>query len=62
MCRFSRVVYDKVLSILSDGRLALTLGGDHSVGLASLAASLAHSQVGNTVIIMIKNVLTVEDG
>lgn len=56
------MVYDKVLSILSDGRLALTLGGDHSVGLASLAASLAHYQVGNTVIIMIEDVLTVKNG
>ena len=45
--RYSRVVQDKVLSILSDQRLALTLGGDHSVALGSLAGSLAHCQAGN---------------
>ena len=41
------MVHDKVLSILSDQRLALTLGGDHSVALGSLAGSLAHCQGGN---------------
>jgi len=49
--RYSRVVHDKVLSILSDQRLALTLGGDHSVALGSLAGSLAHCQ--DTVVVWV---------
>ena len=40
--RFSRVTRDKVKSILESGHMALTLGGDHSLGLGSVAASLEH--------------------
>ena len=40
--RFSRVTRDKVKSILESGHMALTLGGDHSIGLGSVAASLEH--------------------
>ena len=42
--RFSRATYDKVREILGRGELALTLGGDHSVGLGSVAASLAEDE------------------
>ena len=42
--RFSRATYHKVREILSRGELALTLGGDHSVGLGSVAASLAEDE------------------
>ena len=33
-----------MVRILEQGRLALTLGGDHSVGLGSLAGSLDHCE------------------
>ena len=42
--RFSRATYDKVREILARGELALTLGGDHSIGLGSVAASLAEDE------------------
>ena len=42
--RFSRATYDKVREILGRGELALTLGGDHSIGLGSVAASLAEDE------------------
>jgi len=40
--RFSKKTYDKVREILQNGQLSVTLGGDHSIGLGSVAASLDH--------------------
>ena len=42
--RFSRATYEKVREILGRGELALTLGGDHSIGLGSVAASLEEDE------------------
>merc|ERR1719419_1952191 len=39
--RFSKKTYDKVREILQNGQLSLTLGGDHSVGLGTVAGHLA---------------------
>ena len=36
----------KVVRILEQDRLALSLGGDHSVGLGTVAGSLDHCQAG----------------
>ena len=39
---FSRLVAARVKEILGKGQVAVTLGGDHSVGLGTVAGSLQH--------------------
>ena len=41
----------KVVKILEQDQLALSLGGDHSVGLGTVAASLDHSQASHQAIL-----------
>ena len=42
VARFGRAVAERVGAVLGAGQLCVTLGGDHSVALGTLAASLAH--------------------
>ena len=42
VARFGRAVAERVAAVLGAGQLAVTLGGDHSLSLGTLAASLAH--------------------
>ena len=49
--KFSHTTFDMVRKILGKGQLALTLGGDHSVGLGTVAASLQHD--ADTVVVWV---------
>ena len=40
--KFAKMTHDTVKKILDHGHLALTLGGDHSIGLGTVSASLDH--------------------
>ena len=40
MAEFNKIVHDKVKKIIEEGRMALTLGGDHSVGLGTVTSRL----------------------
>ena len=40
--KFAKMTHDAVKKILDHGHLALTLGGDHSIGLGTVSASLDH--------------------
>lgn len=49
--QFCKTTRDKVGHILSQGQFALTLGGDHSIGMGTVAASLEHDQ--DTVVVWV---------
>jgi len=40
--KYAKMTHDTVKKILEQGQMALTLGGDHSIGLGSVSASLDH--------------------
>ncbi|RLV91696.1 Arginase [Spathaspora sp. JA1] len=46
-----KLIYDAVYKSLNDGRLAITVGGDHSIGTATVGASLSHNP--NTCVIWV---------
>ncbi|EGW31061.1 arginase family protein [Spathaspora passalidarum NRRL Y-27907] len=39
----NKLIYDAVYKTLESGRLAITVGGDHSIGTATVGASLTHN-------------------